>query len=57
LKNHTSAPNKDPFFNKEHWVADQCSKTLTGCKMRFGNEGSLPFGGFPGTEEYSINGQ
>jgi lambda family phage minor tail protein L len=57
LKNHTSAPNKDPLFNKEYWVADQCSKTLTGCKMRFGNEGSLPFGGFPGTEEYSINGQ
>ena len=57
LKNHTSAPNKDPLFNKEYWVADQCSKTLTGCRMRFENEGSLPFGGFPGTEEYSINGQ
>lgn len=27
---------------------DQCSRTLTGCKLRFGTNGELPFGGFPG---------
>jgi len=27
---------------------DQCSRTMIGCKMRFGANGELPFGGFPG---------
>lgn len=27
---------------------DRCSKTITGCKLRFGSNGVLPFGGFPG---------
>lgn len=27
---------------------DQCSRTLTGCKLRFGVNAELPFGGFPG---------
>lgn len=27
---------------------DQCSRSLRGCKMRFGENGELPFGGFPG---------
>lgn len=27
--------------------ADQCSKSLTGCKLRFGTFAQLPFGGFP----------
>jgi len=26
---------------------DQCSKKVSGCKVRFGQYGSLPFGGFP----------
>ena len=55
VKAHTSTSVKDPFFNKEYWIADQCSKTVTGCKLRFGNQDGLPFGGFPGTEEYSIS--
>jgi lambda family phage minor tail protein L len=29
-------------------AADQCSKSITGCKLRFGVYGELPFGGFPG---------
>lgn len=33
-------PTSDPAL-------DQCSKKLTGCKLRFGEEGELPFGGFP----------
>ena len=28
---------------------DQCSKTITGCKFRFGENGILRFGGFPGS--------
>lgn len=30
---------------------DVCSKTLTACKLRFGNA-PLPFGGFPGAKRY-----
>ena len=40
--------------NNDHWVADQCSKTLDGCRLRWRNnpelgilDGPLPFGGFP----------
>ena len=55
LKNHTSSSAKSPFFNREYWIPDQCSKTIDGCKLRFGAESCLPFGGFPGTEEYSIS--
>jgi lambda family phage minor tail protein L len=56
-KAHTATGSKHPAFNKEYWVGDQCSKTVDGCKLRFGNESYLPFGGFPGTEEYSISSQ
>jgi lambda family phage minor tail protein L len=28
---------------------DECSGTLTACKLRFGEHNELPFGGFPGT--------
>lgn len=31
--------------NKNFWIADQCSKKVKGCKLRF--KGVLPFGGFP----------
>ena len=55
IKTHTSSPAKHPAFNKEYWIGDQCSKTLNGCKLRFGSAAYLPFGGFPGTEEYSIS--
>lgn len=55
IKNHTGSPSKHPSFNKEYWVSDQCSRTLDGCQLRFGNKSYLPFGGFPGTEEYSIS--
>ena len=45
--------------NTNYWIADECSKSLTGCRMRWGTEGkvvdggcgikkgNLPFGGFP----------
>ena len=47
--------NKNPRISPEHWVKDECSKNLEGCKCRFG-EGVLPFGGFPGTEKFGFSG-
>lgn len=35
--------------NSAYWVADECSKTLKGCRIRFANASYLPFGGFPGS--------
>jgi lambda family phage minor tail protein L len=55
IKNHSSSMSRFPTLSKEHWVADQCSRTLKGCRLRFGRSGYLPFGGFPGTEEYPIS--
>lgn len=34
-------PTADP-------LQDNCSRTLTGCRLRFGANAVLPFGGFPG---------
>ena len=43
-----------PPPNEKYWMADQCSKTLKGCKIRWANNASfngfLPFGGFPGIQ-------
>ena len=57
VKKHTASGLKNPSFNKEYWLSDQCSKTLNGCKLRFGSGDYLPFGGFPGVEEYSVSSQ
>lgn len=32
---------------------DRCSGTITGCKLRFGKNGILPFGGFPASAKLS----
>ncbi|OCG39711.1 phage minor tail protein L [Gilliamella sp. Bif1-4] len=32
---------------------DKCSGTITGCKLRFGKNGILPFGGFPASAKLS----
>ena len=50
IKDHSV--RQDPRFKKEYWVEDQCSKTLNGCRMRFGESAKLPFGGFPSIEAY-----
>ncbi len=52
--------------NAEHWIADECSKSLTGCRLRWGagkgaaddrgcaiQKGELPFGGFPAARKMS----
>lgn len=57
IKNTPSA-GLDPRYEKEYWVADQCSRNLDGCRIRFKNYGAyskgLPFGGFPSTESYNF---
>lgn len=56
--------------NTEYWVADECSKSLTGCRMRWGlngtfkgvnntcsiKAGDLPFGGFPASRKIARGG-
>ena len=42
------------YFDKNNKPVDDpsqdvCNGTLTGCKLRFGENNELPFGGFPGT--------
>lgn len=48
--------NKDPRYEKEYWVQDQCSKLLNGCHLRYKFYGEykrgLPFGGFPSIESF-----
>lgn len=43
---NTSSP-----YDTNFWIADQCSKRLKGCRLRFGSNGELPFGGFPATNK------
>tara|TARA_R110000772_G_scaffold249530_3_gene364027 strand:- start:11265 stop:12293 length:1029 start_codon:yes stop_codon:yes gene_type:complete len=39
--------------DNRYWIEDQCSKCISGCKLRWTSIGSghLPFGGFPGVEK------
>jgi len=51
--------------NTAYWIADECSKTLKGCRLRWGidgkvnpagcgiKKGELPFGGFPAARKVS----
>jgi len=43
---------QDPRYKKEYWGADQCSKTVPACTLRFKSYSELPFGGFPSIEAY-----
>jgi len=44
---------KDPRYDSANWVQDQCSKSLSGCLLRFSTTThGLPYGGFPGTERF-----
>jgi lambda family phage minor tail protein L len=42
VADYADNPTSDP-------AKDQCSLTMRGCKKRFGANGELPFGGFPGS--------
>ena len=50
---HYNVSGSDPTLDKSNWVQDQCSKTISGCLLRFdGCSMGLPFGGFPGTDKF-----
>jgi lambda family phage minor tail protein L len=51
-----AAQNKNPLTQPLYWTKDNCSKSLFGCRKRFGNQefssssnAGLPFGAFPGS--------
>jgi lambda family phage minor tail protein L len=48
----SQVPINIPPPNGQYWLADQCSKSVKGCKIRFG-ENPLPFGGFYGVSNYN----
>jgi lambda family phage minor tail protein L len=45
--------NRPP--SNANWVMDQCSKRMTGCKIRYGANGVLPIGIFPGTSKLPLS--
>ena len=60
---HTSSDTIKPENRDDLWVKDECSKKIGACKLRYDNEEyagedlinsyqSLPFGGFPGTDNF-----
>ena len=49
---HTSSKELRPSINTSNWAMDACSKTLGGCRLRFGKDSELPFGGFPSSRLY-----
>lgn len=38
-KAHLLAKDHHPFFDRDTWLKDECDKTLSACKKRFGREG------------------
>ena len=58
---HSATEAQSPNKRTDLWIKDACSKKLFGCKLRFANEEwggvnnnkNLPYGGFPGTENFS----
>lgn len=55
--NYPNSDNKCPYIGSNYFdvdnvattaANDKCSKSEDGCKARFGTDGILPFGGFPG---------
>lgn len=53
--NTTVGATNSPIANPNRWIADACSRSIAGCKLRFFNQ-PLRFGGFPGTSRAPIIG-
>ncbi|WP_439236035.1 phage minor tail protein L [Lonepinella koalarum] len=50
---YTGVPVADEFDNPtSDKKKDKCSHCIRGCKLRFGDNAVLPFGGFPSTTQY-----
>jgi lambda family phage minor tail protein L len=54
INSNTADISNKPSVSTDFWMADQCSKCLRACKMRFEGDAEepLPFGGFPGSRIY-----
>lgn len=56
---HKSTLNNAPEKKNGQWVADQCSKSIDACRLRFRSgytkNNTLRFGGFPATEGYDTD--
>lgn len=65
-QSHSRPEEHHPFLDRDYWMKDECTKTLSSCRKRFESEElknfnkknstyqGLRFGGFPGTEKYNI---
>jgi lambda family phage minor tail protein L len=55
---HTSVGERPPSHEPGLWTADECSKNLKGCSLRFqaASHMGLPFGAFPGIARLPIQG-
>lgn len=49
--NGTSGNASSPINNPSAWAAEQCPKSIAGCKIRFPSPQTLRFGGMPGTSQ------
>lgn len=38
IKDHSKPIDHHPYFDREHWLKDECNKTLEACKKRFSSE-------------------
>jgi lambda family phage minor tail protein L len=51
---YTGNNHFDENDNPTNEAGDVCGKRLTSCEARFGENGSLPFGSFPGVGQYAF---
>jgi len=69
IQTHENVGSYHPFFSRDHWLKDECQRTLDACKKRFSTNNQdkdlykyngandktlLRFGGFPGTERFDV---
>ena len=52
MESHTSSNSNNPSYNTKLWKMDSCSRSISGCNLRFGKNQDIPFGGFAGTSSY-----
>jgi lambda family phage minor tail protein L len=69
IQKHNEPKRHHPFFDKKYWLKDECKRTLGSCSLRFSDDEGLSdynkshktypglrFGGFPGTENFPVEG-
>ena len=61
ITDNTASLSNAPEKKSGNWVADQCSKSIDACRMRFNNKytknKNIRFGGYPATEGYESDSQ